>query len=214
MRCRRRISSRWRSRRHLALGRHDGAGYRSDSGDNSGHHGRDPGVFVVSWRGGLVGGTGRGRCLVDYECEVTYGSHSPFLGECCFDGSVTLAGIRVVVARGVEQSPEVGKKKGSGAPDWGINIGGIVRQHCRNAHHQTTAKVSFVPRRVTVRPARTNKRCAFLGSPRVFLLLGKFSPLLLGRWFGSVNSIKTCGKALMQSLQYERVEAGRSERTS
>ena len=101
-------------------------------------------------------------------------------------------------------------KGGVATLDWRSSIGGIVRHHCRNAHHQTTAKLSFVPRKVTVRPARTNKRCAFLGSPRVFPLLGKFSPLLLGRGFGSKNLIKTCGRNLMQSLQRGHVEGGRT----
>src|SRR5208337_3019950 len=101
-------------------------------------------------------------------------------------------------------------KGGTAVLDWRSSIGGIVRQHCRNAHHQTTAKLGFVPRKVTVRPARTNKRFAFLGSPRVFPLLGKFSSLLLGRGFGSKNLIKTCGRNLMQSLQCGHVEGGRT----
>ena len=46
--------------------------------------------------------------------------------------------------------------------------------------------------------------------PPVFPLLGEFSPLLLGRGFGSKNLIKTCGRNLVQSLQRGYVEAGRS----
>ena len=100
--------------------------------------------------------------------------------------------------------------KGGGATlDWRSSIGGIGRQRCRHVHHQTTVKLSFVPRKVTVRPARTNKRCAFLGIPRVLPLLGEFSPLLLGR-VREQELDQACGTNLMQSLQREYVEGGRT----
>ncbi len=101
-------------------------------------------------------------------------------------------------------------KGGVATLDWRSSIGGIGRQRCRQVHHQTTAKLGFVPRKVTVRAVRTDKLCGFVGSPRVFPLLGKFSPLLLGRGFGSKSLIKTCGRNLMQSLQRGHVEGGRT----
>ena len=62
------------------------------------------------------------------------------------------------------------------ALEWRSRNRRISRQRCRNAHHHITAQFSFVPRNVTVRAARTTNLCGSLGSPRLFPILGKFSP--------------------------------------